>query len=333
MRPDVKRWQVRCGLAVLVFAVAAAAGAGVAQAWAGHELITLYALRELPELADFESITPTQYTYSDIDTAVVGPNFKIVWAAGEDKPDTKVSALEILSTYSAEPDWHMDTDLKLSSIQVLAGGSQGWRHQRYILFWPVAYGVAPDRAQYFYDLALAAYKRGDKYWAFRFLARSLHYVEDVGQPLHALPLPVGDFVIRYGLSVKRATTVGLNVHSTVEDYIEAFLKRGEPRLLDALGGTAAPQVASAKKAALTNNVEARKYAEKQYRAALAIWPQLDGDKDVRLTEAERVNAMKPEASVAELWGVMEATLKTTGFYTRGVVERFLSDIKQIDAGK
>lgn len=327
----IKRGTTRWAVAALVFAVVAAAGMGVAQAWAGHELITLYALRELPELADFEKITPTQHAYSDVDTAVVGPNFKIHWAAGEDQADSSVSALQVLTAYSAEPDWYMDTDLKLSSIQVLTGGSQGWRHQRYILFWPVAFGVGPDRAQYFYNLALEAYKRGDTYWAFRFLARSLHYVEDLGQPLHTLPLPVSDFVFRYGLSVKRATYVGLNVHSTLEDYIEAFLKRGDPRLVDALSGTDAPAVTSVKKAALAINGQARKYAEKQYRAALKIWPQLDANKDVRLTEDERVGATQPEASVAELWTVMEVTLKTTGFYARGLIEQFFKDAQKIDA--
>ncbi len=333
MRDHAKRWVSLVGLTALVLAVSVFAGMGVAEAWAGHELITFYALRELPELAAFENITPTQYTYSDVDTAVAGPNFQVRWAAGEDKADPRVSAFEVLATYSAEPDWYLDTDLKLSSIQVLAGGSQGWRHQRYILFWPVAFGVAPDRAQYFYNLALEAYKRGDIYWAFRFLARTLHYVEDLGQPLHTLPLPVSDFLFRYGLSVKRATYVGLNVHSTLEDYIGAFLDRGEPRLVDALGGTDAPKIDSVKKAALAINGQARQYAEKQYRAAMKIWPQLDANKDVRLTDAERVGAVEPKQSVDELWGVMETTLKTTGFYVRGVVERFFADMSKIDAAK
>ncbi len=46
----------------------------------------------------------------------------------------RVRAIEVLSLYSAEPDWGMDEGMKLSPLQILTGGSLGYRHLRYGLF-------------------------------------------------------------------------------------------------------------------------------------------------------------------------------------------------------
>jgi len=80
----------------------------------------------------YNNITITEYHYSDIDTEPYNPDFKILYKEGYIGEQT--SALEILSIYADEPDWDMDTNLKLSSFQKIIGGSSGWRHQYYITF-------------------------------------------------------------------------------------------------------------------------------------------------------------------------------------------------------
>lgn len=65
----------------------------------------------------------------------------------------------------------MDTDLNVSKFQKFTGGSQGFRHQYYDI-WFIRLGQGPERAQYWFDLAEKAHEKGDDYWTFRFLARA-----------------------------------------------------------------------------------------------------------------------------------------------------------------
>jgi hypothetical protein len=106
-----------------------------------------------------------------------------------DKPvDGEVSALQVLALYSAEPDWGMDEELKLSPLQVVTAGSQGYRHLRYGWFC-FRVGVAHRRALRFSELAEHAFLRGDLYWGLRFSARTLHYMQDMLTPHHLKPIP------------------------------------------------------------------------------------------------------------------------------------------------
>jgi hypothetical protein len=182
-------------------------------AWVRHNLITHYALQETSWLDDYEHISVTPYTYLDDS---LNPEFKVIYVnpdpaqisppvdkfvyydlASEQKAGYRgqeiggaSSAREILADYSDEPDWGMDKELKLSPAQTFMAGSQGYRHMYYpawswhlpCLFFPQ--GAAPKRAEHFYNLAKQALKKGDFYWGFRFLARVLHYIEDMGQPYH-----------------------------------------------------------------------------------------------------------------------------------------------------
>jgi hypothetical protein len=130
-------------------------------AWNSHGACTKLIISDQGWLKAYDAITVTRWTYEDLDTAAIGPNFVLQYIEG--KPGTVTSAAAILTNYADEPDWKMDQDLNLSPFQVLTGGSQGWRHQYYGLGW-LRFGVAPSRAQYFFDLAGKAREKGDLYW-------------------------------------------------------------------------------------------------------------------------------------------------------------------------
>lgn len=294
--------------------------------WNGHETITFYALRGIPELSRFSRVMPKPYSYADADKNKYNPEFEIKYVAGEGAGP--LSALQILTTYASEPDWDMDTNLDIHPLQALTGGSQGWRHQRYLLFKGlVRAGVAPERAGHFYELSLEAYRRGDLYWAFRFLARALHYVQDCGQPLHSLPIPERNLISRYRLNMERAQNVGKNVHYNLEAFIRYHLNSRTPKLIQAMEGKDYPEIADVRRAASGLNEIARGHAEEQYRLAVEIWPQLEENREVRLGHGDFSNA-GPREKVDALLDIAAKTLQKTACYSRGLIYKFLHDISQ-----
>lgn len=296
-----------------------------ALAWDGHEVITHEALRDMKALSAFNSIEVTPYTYGDLDKSLYNPSFRIIYRF--EKIGERVSALDILTAYAAEPDWNLDTDLKLSPFQALTGGSQGWRHQRYTLLGGlVAFGEGPERVEHFYNLALTAYRQGDLYWAFRFLARALHYLQDLNHPLHALPLPLSDLVFKHRLQISEATTVAINVHS-IEGYFAHHLQEGAPSLLQALHGSETAQIPSIVRHARKSNDAARKRAGELYRLVLAIWPQLDAKQNTPIPQTEYVRTA-PEKEMTALWQLMAERLSATAADTRGLVEKFLRETQE-----
>lgn len=119
------------------------------------------------------------------------------FALGENKGQ-RLSARQVLAGYSGEPDWGMDKGLDVSRHQKLMGGtdpkqtsSQGFRHMSFLLG---TMGEAPQRAQLFFDLGAKAIKKGHEYWGFRLTALGLHYLEDMGTPVHTNMLPTLKYV-------------------------------------------------------------------------------------------------------------------------------------------
>ena len=134
-----------------------------------------------------------------------------------EKPDPilalkkQVSPLEILSTYSIDPDDGRDQDLfqrdshgnphTLYPDQKWFGALQGgnsqafrhiekppfdWKHPISTFGFPFrAVGEATQRAEIYYQLSLLAFSVDEDYWGWRFLAGSFHYLEDLHQPYHA----------------------------------------------------------------------------------------------------------------------------------------------------
>ncbi len=291
-----------------------------AHAWDGHDLITFHSLKEHAGL-DIP-VVEIGFTYADSDTSEYNPAFLLEFLH-EDWEE--LTAFQVIVDYAQEPDWDLDTGLELHALQILTGGSQGWRHQRYTMLGGlIALGIAPERAQHFYDLALEAYEQGDIYWAFRFLARSLHYLQDMGQPYHSLPMPVIHFLSKHRLNLTNATIVGENVHYNLEWYVEWRLAQEYEPFVDVLLGTEFVEFATVEQAALDLNREVRQVVEQQYQLTLDVWPDLaipvkqtlDFDRDP-----------PPQGKfLDQLHEIIEQTLKRTAEYSRGLIWRFQQDV-------
>jgi hypothetical protein len=184
-----------------------------ASAWARHDQITTEAVQDTGWLERFSSITVTESTYDDPsvrqtiiayynnEQRQLGPDEfyyhslyePVRFFTGADIGQA-TNARQIITEFSDEPDWELDQGLELSWLQAFSGESQGYRHMYYpawtfhipLAFYPQ--GQTPERAGHFYRLAKTAFANNDTYWGFRFLARALHYVQDMSQPYHTRQL-------------------------------------------------------------------------------------------------------------------------------------------------
>jgi len=226
--------------------------------WARHNLLTQIILENPPEwVKDFGQVKVNKSTY---EIGSLNPKFKLIYTIPDKSrypslppgfvsyarnPDRKygfqgapagaaVSALQILVDFADEPDWDMDTDIETGQVVNFMGGSQGYRHMYYPAgtfhipnpFMPQ--GKAPERAELFYEYAREAFSGGDYYWGFRFLARAIHYLEDLANPFHTVQLST-KFMMKEDFFQGTIQTTK-NFHFAYEDYV-AFLviqaKQGE----------------------------------------------------------------------------------------------------------
>lgn len=190
-------------------------------AWSVHGEMTKFVLDSLPWINRYDNITITEYSYKD--NSLYNPNYKIPYLDGS--IGGKTSAKKILSIYADEPDWGMDEGLSLNSAQTLTGGSHGWRHQYFILLGGLLrLGEAPDRVVHFYNMAVVAFKIKDLYWGFRFLARALHYLQDLTMPFHSNPGPTM-LLLKNLFDINGVSTMVSNHHFALEDYQEYQIKK------------------------------------------------------------------------------------------------------------
>jgi hypothetical protein len=197
-----------------------------AAAWERHDLITRALLRNAPWLDNFRRLEVLPASGSDCaacDKDPYNPDYLPLFI--DRLPGEPTTAREVLVRYVDEPDWGMDEAISVSPLQTLAGGSKGYRHQYYYYAAGLArVGDAPGRVKHFYRLALAAYSAGDPYWAFRHLARALHYLEDLGQPLHTQPFRL-EWLRRTRLSIARTTMLASHLHYGYERLVTWHLGR------------------------------------------------------------------------------------------------------------
>ncbi len=177
--------------------------------WGRHDQMTREALKDMDWLDNFSSIAVTEYDYHDPtiqqttiryyndDLPELGQDDfyyhalyePVLFFKGAELGST-ISAKDILADFSNEPDWDMDQNLDLSWMQPFHGESQGYRHMYYpahtfhIPLGFYAQGQLPERVEHFYSLAKQAFANNDTYWGFRFLARTMHYLQDMSQPYH-----------------------------------------------------------------------------------------------------------------------------------------------------
>nr|WP_231556620.1 hypothetical protein [Thermotoga sp. 2812B] len=203
--------------------------------WSGHEGLTYYIVKDIvPD----EMVTITPYNYQEnrvynlsklVLEDVCGQDTISAWEGAILPPnpspeDGKVPVWQILTVYSSEPDWGMDQGLDLSPYQFLIGNSQGVRHMKYRIL-GLEFFEADKSFYYFHDMAKEAFRKGDRYWGYRFLARALHYIEDLSQPYHNTPGEMGEiFQALFDRSIMKML---MNAHYVYDDYLAYLIYSGD----------------------------------------------------------------------------------------------------------
>jgi hypothetical protein len=208
--------------------------------WSGHDAITYFALKDIidnlrteVQITDYsyEHLDPGPYnpavTFDDYLGSVIVPEEDrgIFLPLYENRPpvDDKAPAWQVLVVYSYEPDMGMDQQLDLSPFQFLGGGSQGMRHMDF-RFAFLRIGEATNRVEHFTQLSRIAWNSGDPYWGLRFMARSLHYLQDIGQPFHTFPAPAIELT-RFIFRPSKWMAVFMNYHYFYDFYLGYRLYR------------------------------------------------------------------------------------------------------------
>ncbi|MFH1064170.1 MAG: hypothetical protein V1729_03765 [Candidatus Woesearchaeota archaeon] len=178
-------------------------------AWARHDIITKESIQDMGWLDRFNDLEVTEYSYADDSIRNLPLKYYNEDPAAPSVDDFTYYELEehmfyfkgsdignhtgaeqVIIDFVDEVDWGMDQELNLSWMQSFHCDSQGYRHMYYpagtfhIPMGMAAQGATPERVVHFYGLAKQAFEKDDPYWGFRFLARAMHYVQDMSQPYH-----------------------------------------------------------------------------------------------------------------------------------------------------
>ncbi len=270
-----------------------------------------------------------------------------------------MSILDILCVYADEPDWGMDQDL--FPIESYALGkppfgadtgktSQACFHMAFFHEIPLIVKVFPTVEKTFLDvrvtvflaLARVALDQGLDYWAWRFAAWAMHYLQDLTQPYHAKALPFSFWsVFSRFLSNPRARSFAeknkyllMNRHILFEAAVhlllnEATKKRTQHPFFTALEGGG--ECAEGMLPAVLR--ESSKFAAKKaFRVNRALEEVLS---DPRLVDPEYFVGNDPGYALVqkladaaehrprtlhELWDLVGACLNQTGKVTRYMVQ-------------
>lgn len=169
----------------------------------------------------------------------------------------EMSIRSILYTFLDEPDWKMDHTLwgyeeygygkqpygKPEGISSKAPFHMLFLHENFMvkLASPdLLEGMVLDRVEMFSLLAKTAYDTGHYYWAYRFGAWAIHYLQDICQPYHsnAVPFAGYGYYISFIFSsekskIKNDTTQVLsNRHFIYEDFVGYGLEKSYTENID-----------------------------------------------------------------------------------------------------
>lgn len=198
------------------------------------------------------------------------------------------------------------------------------------------------RVSLFGRLAAYAFERGHPYWGWRFAGWALHYIGDLTQPYHALPLPGVSTLEALWLVLQGRTGEAVqlvsNRHGVLESYQfqrlqHAFSAQTESSLLatirgelhseqftsdyvtTVLGPLTAGSVgqASALDSALENHVPSQYVADPSFE-----WTGSGQETEI----VERVRASGGEAAIAGLDAALSAQLEHFGFFARAWINSF-----------
>ena len=343
--------------------------------WGRHDLLTTFAIEEVAWLKQWKAIEVTSFqeflpkafarNYKDSDFLrqyQLNPSTKMIFKHNEKKGE-KVSAAWILIHYTDEPDWGMDQNLDISPNQKFMGGTKGPTSQAFRhLYWkkwtarapwrtfhipPREMGEALKRAQSFYDLAQTAFEVGKPYWAFRFLAWSLHYIQDLGQPFHSSQLLTPKFIdwnsiFNFEILIKRTTQIISNYHFMYEDYVvfrieEEFKNKFKNHFISALKGTTFMNSSSAYLIARHSADDSNRLSYSIGEASYTFFGEqfLDSSIDVPnspkgkfpLSPYEKSSKLSQKEKTLFLKNTAKS-LQKTAFYTRSLLELAKEDFLQ-----
>lgn len=287
------------------------------------------------------SVQITSYSYEDIDRDVYNRDFPFEMREGGrptvtvDEPEfdeneyysefvhydvpvnDTVPAIQVLSLYSAEPDWGMDFGLKLSPIQRFMAGSQGYRHLRFSLF-RLRAGIVHERAVYFDRLSKEAFKRNDPYWGVRFAARALHYIEDLLTPVHTKPFPEG-FLLERLFRLKSLYFTIYNYHMNFERFVGYHLWNGHERLIQTIQDAPVARLSSLKSDILKGWDRIRRLFYSVFKECRKLWGDSMGSSCVRLQKRD-IEAINPPGDLLVL---IEEWLHLAASIVKGYIEGYV----------
>ncbi len=345
-------------LSVLICCLSIGLGIKNCWAWSRHNLINQYVLKEINWLKEYDRITVTPYTYQD---KSINPGYKLLYTNPDpdqvnpplgkfvfytldstEKPGfrgaeigQKISARQILIDYSDEPDWGMDQNLKLSFMQSLMGGSQGYRHMYYPVWdWHLPYlffpqGKTPERAEHFYTMAKQALAKGDLYWTFRFLSWVVHLVGDMGQPYHTTQTSLS--FISLSSFIKTSTQTTKNYHFAYESYINYRLQLEAGGLISPDYISVLEQAPALKVSSLTRLVKDmaqmnNKKVGETFQASINFFgKRLRSPKEVVLGQDE-VDVLMTSPQRSQFDHTARQALKLTSDGVRGVLEYIKTEL-------
>ncbi len=229
-----------------------------------------------------------------------------------------VSAREVLSLYSAEPDWGMDDGLHISPFQRLTGGSQGYRHMRYGLF-VFRVGKAHERAAYYTQMAEMAFERGDLYWGLRFGARALHYIQDILSPFHTKPFPECFLPSRIW-KPKELYFITYNYHLNFERLVGYYLWHGGKSFIRCLDESKPVQINDLKPQLLKSVRIIRRLAPQLFRECRKLWGESMGKALYKISVDQILKTdLSPRMReyICRWLGVMSG-------FVRGYIERYVA---------
>jgi hypothetical protein len=347
----------RCALLLLL--------AAPARGWDRHGDLTALALRGLPGFdaeVDYEPLEKfLAGTGRGADVAKflrslkVNPRTEFPPRAGE-TPGARVPMRAVLAAYADEPDWGLDQSLFDHYPELwkddyrYMGGREGFQTRVFRhMHWPEGFykpapppqtrpvrdptplGEAHERCALFYALSREAFAAGRPYWGTRFLAWSLHYLQDLGQPFHATQLPTMAYLRPAtggrGLDVEKTTRVVAYYHLASDGYPGRAGGSLRARVEAALTGKGAADLAAPAELARAAAVAAAKAARAFGEAALDLFPEPDDSaladplgrvySDAFWTQVQKEAADYPQASEPFLAAV-DARLADTAARSRAL---------------
>lgn len=300
-----------------------------ALAWADHDLLTREILRPVTWLNAHRNIKVTKWTYEDVDKGPVSPDFRPLYIdklVGE-----TTNAREILIRYADEPDWGLDAGLEVSPLQGLTGGSKGYRHQCYhFLRGALEVGEPAKQAKAYYELSRVAFRKHDPYWGFRYLARSMHYLQDMGQPYHTNPIRLS-YLWDAKFNLQKLTNLASNMHYHYEAFVSHHLRKqagkGKGKWIGAIQDAEPGEVFDPEAATAALADFSFEQSGKLLAACDRFWPKrVRSLKEIRTVRPSDLDPPEPPPAFATLDEITTLQLHVTSKMVRGFLSMAKRDV-------